>query len=397
MTCFRAVRVALVAVLALALAKSGTAGPGFPNTTPQEATAARSDSAARDAAPRIEAIDKFLKGLLADDEPGAAVLVMRGGEVVHEAGYGIGDVKKKTPITRLSQFRLASVSKHFTATCILLLAQEGELALDDSLREHFPDFPDYADAIQIRHLLHHTSGLKDYMGLFAASLAPAEPTSLDTVALLAEQDSLRFGPGQKFEYSNSGYVTLAAIAEHVSGQTLADFAREHLFGPLGMEWSVYHDDQRPALPHRVRSYRRRAGGRWQDIDDHRLNVIVGDGAVYTNLVDMARWVRALDAGTLLSEELRTEAVTSGRLVDGTETGYGYGWQLGKFGGRPTIEHGGGWVGFRTYLLRIPSEKLAVVLLANFAGAASNRWAREIARIVLGEAGDGQEGGDDGGR
>ena len=326
--------------------------------------------------------------------PGAAVLVIRNGRVVHAKGYGMASLANQTPITPDTSFLLASVTKQFTAMAIMMLAGQGKLKYDDTLASFFPQFPAYAKGITVRHLLNHTAGFPEYDRLFqdAAMVRkedyglprrPArggfEPTVQDVLKILAKQTEPRFAAGSKFEYSNSGYVLLALIVEKISGQRFARFLEQKIFQPCGMKRSLLYDETRPAIRNAATSYRKESGG-WVEVNYTPSNFVYGEDNIYTTIEDLYRWDQALEQHKLVPAATFEEAIKPGRLNDGSATAYGFGWNLGERGGSKAHSHGGSWLGFRTAILRIPGQRLTVAVLSNAAEFRSGSMVDQILKI-----------------
>jgi CubicO group peptidase (beta-lactamase class C family) len=344
-----------------------------------------------------EARAKQVDGLFAlwsqEGMPGAVVGVFQAGEVLYQQGYGLADLKTGEDIRPdRTAFLLASVTKPFTALAVLILAERGCLCYDSPLSLFFPQFQGTARTITIRHLLQHTAGLPEYDALFvregiidedwprSVKLPPSkcEPTSEQTLQLLARQKALLFRPGQRFKYSNSGYVVLACIVEKVSGKRFREFLAEAIFAPLGMRHSLVYDETRPPVPGRATSYSWR-DERFQEIDYTPLNFIYGPDGVYTTLEDMARWEQALlYTDKLVKQSTLQEAFTPGRLSDGASITYGYGWNVA----REDVWHNGWWLGFRTYIIRNLASNLTVVVLSNCAEFNADRVGDAVARLYL---------------
>ena len=330
-------------------------------------------------------VDAIMSALVGAATPGAAVIVIRDGKVVHQKGYGLADVDAKTPITTSTTFDLASVSKQFTAMAIMLLAERGKLAYTDPLTKFFPEFPAYAAKITVRHLLHHTSGLPDYMEVFAKRPAgiSAEPTAREAITMLAQVAEPRFAPGDRWQYSNSGYVVLGQIAEKASGMSFPAFMKAHVFDPLGMASTIVSDEIKAPSPNRAVSYAP-AGPGFRNADYTPLNRIYGDGNVNTSVEDMFKWDQALYTERLVKQATLAEAFTPAKLNNGSMTEYGFGWAVSTVNGLQVLSHGGGWAGFRTTITRIPSERFSVVVLSNLATFTPGPVARRIANVYLGD-------------
>jgi CubicO group peptidase (beta-lactamase class C family) len=328
--------------------------------------------------------------------PGAAVRVVRHGTVIHSGHYGLADLAGGVPIGPSTSFLLASLTKQFTAMAILMLVEEGRLSYDSRVSEFFPDFPGYARDITMRHLLQHTSGLREYGCLFikegkvsrpeavndpwprSANSPPSayEPTSEDTLQLLSRAD-LQFAPGADRVYSNSGYVVLGQIARAVSGRSYPAFLKRRIFDPIGMRHSVVPIREWRKVPNRAWSYSW-VQHKYQDIDYTPLNLVYGEDGIYTTIDDMVRWDQALYTSELVKQSTLDEAFRPGKLNNGDPIDSGYGW----FIGRDFVDHDGAWLGFRTYIRRYRSRRLTIIVLANCAELNAASMGNDIAEIVL---------------
>ena len=263
---------------------------------------------------KIEAIFADLKS---ETAPGAAVLVLRDGRVLFSRGYGVTDLRSLGKIDAQTNFRLASVSKQFTAMAIMLLVHDGKLRHDDRLTNVFPDFPDYGRAISIRHLLNHTSGLQEYEDLMTPDNG-ASPEKIPQIkdagvlALLKQQTATKFVPGTKWEYSNSGYAVLAMVVEKVSGQGFGQFLQERIFGPLKMQNTIAYERGKNEVPHRAYGHTSKEAG-WQETDQSSTSAVLGDGGIYSSLNDLTKWDEALRHHRLLSEAETRPAFTPVKL------------------------------------------------------------------------------------
>ena len=315
------------------------------------------------------AIDQLMKDY-AGAVPGASVIVVRGGEVVFRKSYGLADLEERTRATPDTHYRLASVTKQFTAAAILALAERKQLSLDDSVRRYLPTLPAYAEPITIRHLLTHTSGVIDYEDIMPADLK-RQLTDADVLRLLESQTKTEFAPGSAYHYSNTGYAFLALIGERVSGQTFADFLTSAIFYPAGMKTSVAHQEGISTVPARAFGYSREGSG-WKRTDQSMTSAVLGDGGIYSSVNELAQWLRALDAGKF-AEGMIPRVDTSRAGVR-----YGFGWRIAEEGGRRVVSHTGETIGFRNALVRFPEERLAVVVLTNRNEGEPYRLALEIA-------------------
>ena len=294
--------------------------------------------------------------------PGAAVLVLRDGEPVVRKGYGLADLEQGTPVTPDTRFRLASVSKQFTAAAILLLVQDGSLSLDDPLRRWLPGLPPATNGITLHHLHSHTSGLVDYEDLLPPDL-DGQVQDADVLRLLEGVDRLDFAPGSRYRYSNSGYVLLGLVVARASGRDFPTFLHERIFQPLGMG-AVARVDGGPPVPHRAWGYSH-SDGRWTRTDQGPTSATLGDGGIYASIDDLAKWNAALDDDRLLRADLRALAFTAHTTTDEADVdAYGYGWRLHASEHGPLQWHSGESIGFRNVLLRWPEQRLTVVVLSN---------------------------------
>lgn len=349
-----------------------------------------------------ERIDSLLARWNQKESPGMAVLLIRNGRVEYREGLGLADIDARTPITPGTQFLLASVTKQFTAMAIMLLAEQRRVQLDDTLAKFCPEFPDYAKTITIRELLNHTSGLPDYEQLlvgkigknyFRSSKSPPaahEFTAAEALQTLSRQEKLRFSPGDKFEYSNSGYVVLGQIIERVTGERYAEFLREAIFDPLGMHDTLVEDERGQPVPRLALGYEKR-NGHWIDVSYTPENHIYGEDDLISTVDDLYKWDQALYTERLVSHSTLEMAFTPGRTSDGKEirTGllkrpnsYGFGWFISSLDGDKDVEHSGGWAGYVTDILRVPSRRVTAIVLSN----SSNERVPEIAERMVEIAG-----------
>lgn len=327
-----------------------------------------------------KAVDESVDALMRDyagQGPGASVLVIREGEAVVRRSYGYADLEARTPATPRTNYRLASVSKQFTATTVLLLAQDGKLGLDDPVRKWLPSLPaKAADAITIKHLLTHTSGLIDYEDLMAED-AVEQIHDAGVLRLLETQDRIYFAPGADYRYSNSGYALLALIVEKASGRRYADFLRERIFMPLGMEHTVAYEKGISEVSDRAYGYSL-IDGRWQRTDQSSTSAVLGDGGIYSSIDDLAKWDAAQYDDRLLDAPSRQLATTPWTKTDDPAVEYGYGWRVTG----ETLWHSGETIGFRNVIVRYPQRKLTVVVLTNRDDPEPYEKALQIAQLFL---------------
>ena len=306
------------------------------------------------------------------DVPGAAVLVVRDGKALVHKGYGLADVDAGVPVTPATNFRLASVSKQFTATAILLLEHDGRLHLDDPVQRWLPALPQ--SNITLRHLLTHTSGLLDYEDL----MDPKDTRQVhdsDVLQLLSTQDKTYFAPGTSYRYSNSGYALLALIVERASGKRYADFLRERIFQPVGMTNTVAYENGISTVAHRAFG-NSNENGKWERTDQSTTSAVLGDGGIYSSIDDLQRWDAALYDDRLLSSTSRRLAFAPHVPTDDPEVRYGFGWRITG----DTLWHSGETMGFRNVIVREPSKKLTVVVLTNRNDPEPYATAKKIAAL-----------------
>ncbi len=316
------------------------------------------------------------------DSPGCALAVYKQGEIVYERGYGMASLEHGIAITPQTVFDIGSTSKQFTAFAILLLEREGKLSLDDDVRRFLPELPKYDRPITVRHLVQHTSGLRDYLTLWALAGVKTESwtTQKQAVELVVRQKRPNFAAGDDWLYSNTGYLLLAEVVERASGANLRDFARDRIFGPLGMRHTFYLTDHTLVIPRRATGYAPHEGGGFQvEMSDFEQ---IGDGAVQTTVEDLLLWDRnfytaAVGGAAVLQRAQKVGTLNNGRVLD-----YAAGLTIGQYRGLRTVRHGGAWAGYRADLLRFPDQKTSVACLCNLASAAPGRLANQVADVVL---------------
>lgn len=328
-------------------------------------------------------IDAYLSSVYDPADPGAAVLVTRGGEIILREAYGMADLELGVEMRPEHVFGIGSITKQFTAVAILTLVEEGLISLDDEIVELLPDYPSIGHRITVEHLLHHTSGIPNNTILPETQRRIREDLDLEEVVAMFSNEPLEFAPGEDWRYSNSGYVLLGRIIEEVSGQAYADLLRDRIFEPAGMTSSYYGTDSH-IIPGRVEGYLT-VGGGWRNAEYISMTQPHAAGALLSTVDDLARWYRALDSGNLVDPALLELAFTPHRLPDGRSTGYGYGWLAGRAFDRATLEHGGGMEGFLGHVLRIPSEDMFIAVLTNReADPSPGQVALRIGARALGE-------------
>lgn len=312
-------------------------------------------------------VDAILNAAIRPTDPGASVIVIRDGSVLHEAGYGVADLDCGNPNTTGTLFHMASTGKQLTGMAVMMLKEEGRLAYSDPIAKHLPELARFGDAVTILQLLHHVSGIPDYYaqpeGYKTLLKIDRAPTNDDALALLETWGVL--GPGDvEWFYSNTGYDLLGTLVQHETSESLDGFLQDRVFVPLGMTSSFSMPNPvRFADPCRARGYERQ-GGRWAVLDKDPLDRLVGSGSVYSTVHDLFLYDQALYTDELVSQATLADAFQPTVLEDGRVVGYGFGWDLGTFRGKSYTAHSGGWEGYVSFLLRFPEEHLSVILLSN---------------------------------
>lgn len=355
----------LIISVTICLAAAGLAGSGLKSKSLTE----------NQKLAKQESLDKYLSGLISKGEPGLAAAVLKNGQPAMIYTAGVVDVKSLQPITARSNFRLASVTKQFTATAIMLLARDGRLSYDQSLRDYFPDFPAYGQAMTIRQLLTHTSGLPEYEDLMPAAdpareIEEQQITDRQVLELLKQLKTGDFPPGEEWRYSNSGYVLLGLIIEKASGQPFDEFLHDRIFAPLGMEATVLYERNKNTVQSRAYGHTR-VSGRWQIKDQSLASATRGDGRIYSSVEDLIKWDQAWRDESLLTNDEKKLALTPVKVrgkgpvdPDGHPAAYGFGWFLNPWEGHPRAWHYGETTGFRTTIQRFYEDGLTVIILAN---------------------------------
>jgi len=312
------------------------------------------------------------------DVPGASLLVVRDGKALVRKGYGLANLEQRAETTPATHYRLASITKQFTAASILLLAQDGKLGLDDPVRKWLPKLPAVYGPITLRQLLTHTSGIVDYEDLTPDSRTE-QLSDDDVLQMVADKPSLYFKPGAQWRYSNTGFVLLGLVIEHASGQGFAAFLKQRIFEPLGMDALVYEQGRGPEVPNRAYGYSDIEGA-WTRTDQSVTSATRGDGRIYASIDDLAKWDAALYDDRLLNAESRKLAMSAAVKSDDPKVDYGYGWRITG----ETQWHSGESIGFRNVIVRYPKQRLTVVLLTNRNDPEPEAMARWIAERFLAE-------------
>lgn len=321
-----------------------------------------------------EKVDRLFRDYAGDSTPGAAVRVIRDGEVILTRTYGMANIESGQPVTAATNFRLASITKQFTATSIMMLIERNRLTLDTVLLQIFQDFPAYGDDITIEYLLQHRSGLLDYEPLVPDD-ATEQVRDADVLEILKQQDAGYFPPGSDYRYSNSGYAVLAMIVEEMSNRSFAEFLQARIFTPVGMENTLAFEDGISTVPDRAMGYTVSDSG-VEFTDQSLYSAVLGDGGVYSSLDDLYLWDQALYRDDLISAESKQQMLTPAL------ENYGFGWRIDNYEGHVRYHHSGSTSGFRNYLQRFPEQKLTVIVLTNRAEPDVDRMGEAVADLFL---------------
>jgi CubicO group peptidase (beta-lactamase class C family) len=314
--------------------------------------------------------------------PGVAVGIVHNGKSIFKKGYGLANMEYDIPITSASIFDIASVSKQFAGLAISTLVQQGKIALSDDIHKYVPEVPDFGQKITIGHLVHHTSGLRDWPeGLNVAGWRWNEDFSFDDIMrMVRHQKELDFPPGSKYSYSNTGYNLLAVTVERVTGKTFRQWTDENIFTPLQMSNSHFLDEESRLIKNMAYSYHK-------EDDGYRKNMTgltaVGSSSLFTNVDDLSKWVVHFDSRVAAKDPVYVGMLDIEPLSNGEKNTYAFGLSLGEMGGLKTISHTGGWAGYRTVIMNFPDEKLSIILLGNDESFNSYGSAGEVAKAILG--------------
>jgi CubicO group peptidase (beta-lactamase class C family) len=315
--------------------------------------------------------------------PGCALGIYNKGRVLYTKGYGMADLNLGIPITPRTVFDIGSTSKQFAAAAIVLLANDGKLSLTDDVRKHIPELPDYGTVITIDHMLRHTSGLRDYNGLLflAGHYFEDYTTDADALDVIVAQRALNFNPGTKWDYSNSGYFLLSVIVKRVTGQTLEAVAQSRLFSPLGMTITHFRTNHNALLPNRAVAYAPGNGPGEFALDMSNWDQ-AGDGAVNTNVLELARWDANFYTPAVGGQSLVDQLQERGRLTTGDTLQYARGLFVDSYRGLRRVQHGGAWAGYRAMLMRFPDQGVAIGMTCNVGNADTMARSEAVADVIL---------------
>ena len=316
-----------------------------------------------------------------NDSPGAAIAVIRNGEIQYEKGFGMANLEYDIPITPSTIFHIASVSKQFTAFAILLLEKEGKLSLDDDIRMYIPEVPDFGKKITLRNLANHTSGLRDQWNLLALAGWRLDDviTTEHILKLVSKQKELNFNPGDEFVYCNTGYTLLAEVVARVSGKSFQEFTEEHIFKPLQMTNTLFYVDHEGIVKNRAYSYKR-------DKDCYKKSVLnyanAGATSLFTTVEDLSLWALNFENPVVGNQDIFSKMIQKAVLNTCDTVDYGLGLGVGKYKGLNLISHSGGDAGYRTFLGRFPDQNFSVIVFSNHASCDPGTLALKVADIYL---------------
>lgn len=326
-------------------------------------------------------IDAILTTDIDAQGPGAAVAIVKDGSLLYCKGHGLANIEWEVPIAPDTVFRLASITKQFTATAILLLEAQGKLHLNDPIIAYLTDYPTHGYDITITHLLTHTSGIKSYTSLegFGENWSKRDLSHDELIALFKDHP-LEFEPGSQFRYNNSGYLLLGRIIEAVSGMSYEAFVRTQIFQPLGMLHS-YAMNNDSIIPHRASGYVRAQEG-YQNAPYLNMMLLQAAGDLGSTVEDLVRWDTALCEYRLLDRATQERMYTPAQLLNGQRTDYGFGWEIANYHGHRVADHLGGIDGFSTFIARFLDDATTIIILSNLADLEIEKLTRRISSLVL---------------
>lgn len=329
----------------------------------------------------LSKVDSIFVDIDVPNVPGSAILVAKDGEIMLNKGYGLANLEQKISITSSTVFDLASLAKQFTGFSISLLVEQGKISLEDDIRQYIPEFPDFGNTITIDHLLHHTSGLRDWTGtLRLAGMSPEDVISFEQILRMAfNQKELNFVPGSRYSYSNTGYNILAEVVQRVTGESFCNWTNQNIFLPLNMTNTQFLDDHTKIINNRANGYYKDDKGEFH-FNPNNLTAL-GSSSLYSTTTDLAKWMRFLLNPSAEMAPVVNRMYQQGILNDGKEISYAFGLEISEFRDTKWISHSGSWASFSTYMVLLPEHNLSIVVLNNNQSSAEN-VAREIASLYL---------------
>ncbi len=327
-------------------------------------------------------IDSLFNGL-GSETPGAAVAVVRNGEVLYRQSYGMANLEQHTAVTTSTVFDIASFSKQFTGMATAMLLEQGRISLADDIRSYIPEVPDFGTPITVRHLIHHISGIRDWPAtLGIAGWQMDDVISFDQIMTMVRyQQDLNFEPGAEYSYSNTGYNLLAELVARVTGQTFREWTDANIFQPLGMERTHFQDDHREIVEHRANGYAQVDGAY---VVTHNGLTAMGSSSLFTTIDDLVKWAANFDMQAVGGPAVIARMHERGVLNDGERIAYAYGLNIGEYRGLTTASHGGSWASFRTHFLRFPEQRFTVMVLSNLGSFNPSSRCYNIAELYLGD-------------
>lgn len=331
---------------------------------------------------RVEEVDAIFAQWDREDSPGCALGIIQDGAFVYRRGYGMASLELAVPISSKSVFYIGSTSKQFVSASIMLAAEQGRLSLDDDIRTYLPEVPDYGNTITIRHLLHHTSGLRDYLTLWDLAGERIEDihSAEEALEMIARQKAPNFDPGDEYLYSNSGYFLLSVIVKRATGHSLREYAQQNIFQPLGMEHTHFHDDYTHIVKNRAIGHLLRGDG---TVALNMSNFAqVGSGGIYSSVDDLLLWDRNYYDNELGNGGLIERMQVRGALNNGDTLNYAAALLIDEYRGLRTVSHGGALGGYRADFLRFPDQRFSVICLCNLASITPSSLAYQVADVYL---------------
>lgn len=325
-------------------------------------------------------IDEIFKEFNRSSTPGTSIAVVKNNKIIYQKGFGLADIENKTSIESYTNFRLASISKQFTAFSVLLLENEGKLSLTDKLTKYFPELSQSYSSITIKNVLQHTTGILDYENL-ANKKDTTQLRDKDVLKLLSVQDSLYFEPGTKHQYSNSGYALLALLVERLSVVSFAEFLNERIFTPLQMINTIAYEKGISKVVNRAYGYTKVDSG-FVDSDQSKYSAVLGDGGIYSSTIDLIKWDREINSPTLLPKEKFDQVFVKGKTSAGEEFDYGLGWRLDPYKNHERLYHTGGTSGFSNIYMKLPEYQLTIIVLINIYDYDAKGYAEKVADIFI---------------
>jgi CubicO group peptidase (beta-lactamase class C family) len=341
---------------------------------------------ARDA--RALRVDSVFQHFDRTDSPGCAVGVYQDGKILYARGYGMASLELGVALSPRSVLDVGSISKQFTAMSILILQKEGKLSLDDPIRKYVPEMPAYADKITLRRALSQTSGLRDIYGLMSQTGRTFAGDTIDALRLITRSAEPNYTPGDRYLYTNSGWILAAQIVYRLTGKTIEQFADEHIFQPLGMHDTRYVADHTEIVPNLAESYAPRPGGGFREARSEYDGAIMGAGAIHTTIEDFGRWLNNYDDASVGGRDIIQTMTTPTKLnngepaMSGPTQAYAIGLNVGTLRGLRVVSHGGVWAGYRGQFYRFPDQHFAVATFCNLTTSGPDSLARKVAGIYL---------------